>query len=1593
MAVLGLGLVFGGAFGLRRLVVDLVRRCLRHIFNRSGQNVLFRHGVLCVDIRRLANAQAFDDCVAVSVDRVDTALLDLRTVQRILHNNVGVRHVALIGHGDRIIDLVVQLIGFVLERFLENGHADIHRHSLNRFIVLTARLLLLSIGERHFISLRSSQIDVLTRLDVVRSHHMTRDEFLRAAHPKLFNGLVQTRQLVGYLDVLVGDVANVGHSDLVEDLIAQFVGILGVIAIFDHDAQRGLFNSEVGVHLFGVVLGVRGRVRVRSRRRHGRRLGASARLGFRRSATVHRRVVRNEAVQQIALLHHVGGGESDAVLRGKTADVFVHIRQLVVHLKVGIGDVAGVLNRNLIPDHVVQLVGVLLRVSSSIVVHHAQRDLLLLQLGFHRHGKHRVGRLEFCVFARELRRHRVHEFAPEDIRLGDRVGRGGRNGLARLHVFEHALRQRHALDLLDGDRLDRIVDVLHRDGEGHHFADVVSAIFVRLGHDQTRSNILIQNRQQTREQRDCVVRGHVLRATGDGHLVALDLRVIDANQGLVVRVVRTIDHVQRLAMAGHQTAVRGRFGYLILQSFAVCYRLRGSVVRVARAVDRDRHRSRIDRQLAVVRFDHDVLFGLIHRANRLLCKRRRILVGVSGDVGTLSAHRDVFEVGLLRYSVAIYSEAAHALLRAIVDHILAVCRQLYVLVIVEVDDVAYHLDRDRLRIRRYRSVAVNGDRFLFRRGRTKGLVLNRLGFKRSLPVSVPVVVHRVAQIRPLRVVEVDDVAFHVDRELLARRRYLVVARNVNRGLGHFCSERLAVHGLRRRQHLTAVLLQIVHRVAQIRPLDVVHLDDVVRCHCADRQRQTHRLVKLVARDVLVRVRVDLRLILCAQVLRLAGVDLTVVVVLDRVAVRPLRVDYIYNGDICILVDGRGNSTLLHAGQVAGSGLHIVQLACGGAGFEGDRGRRAGVDVARLSQGFTINAILIVLHLVHGRNRHRRGGGERMRRSTDGHGSLYIYRVYADIREFRLRLGIGTILLSAIRQSAQLNHAVELCLEIIAQRSREGKVNILYRMRIAIVSTFHILSRDVRPNGVQRLLFIIRPVVDIFLAAIDDLCIIAGLCLVKPGQEHITILARLPAGYSEFFSPVVALRLINILRSAALTVRTILRPARRVDRRTGEDEVVAHAAQLGRVGHSNRGVLGHCEARIIDRRRPEVLRTGFGNGDGGADGDGDLVFYIGKFLFFGVPGRRRAAGGRRCDALLDVRPGQREGVAVGQLRRIRNRFFNGEFAVSALPDGVKDICAAIVQAHFVARSESRPFTIRRRVPLNELIAGILASEAESVISCDLHFGIDHLQIRVLDLIRSVIAMILDYNLAFDRRIVRHQHDVGRCNRYFLAGIIAVARCIRPVGKDHALGRSEAALRRLGFGIDAIAVRIHDIITRASAGSVGNSVDVALKYRTDGNIAVEGGVDVNNLAISIHPAQKLLAALLNEGERFFILIAARNGAALGHFRRERLRLRVHGYRYRNINRLFLPIGVENQVLRRHGLAREVVRLRIVRNVLRRHEIPALERRILIAGRTIRFATLVRNRGLVANLLARLIAVVILRQGVGYAVVIEVGFIIKI
>ena len=336
---------------------------------------------------------------------------------------------------------------------------------------------------------------------------MARDAGHIAAHLERINGIGHARLGVGHHDVRVGDVARVGYFDLVEDHVAQLVGFLRRVQLrlLALNAQHGLFHVESDVHFFDFILGVRRRARVRSRRRYGQRPGSLARRRRGRSAAANRSVVLNGALQHIALRHLVGSEELFGLTRREAGDCLAQSRQAVLYHQVGVGDVAGVLNRDLVPDHVVQFVGLLLRVAVVILVQHTQRGLRLLILGLHRHSQRRVGRLEAHIFIGERGRHRVHEFAPDDIRLSDRVGRGGRTDFTGRNIRELALLELNIRNLREGDRLRRVVDVLHRDGEGHHLADVVSAIFMCLGHDQARISTNVQNRQQAAYILDDVV--------------------------------------------------------------------------------------------------------------------------------------------------------------------------------------------------------------------------------------------------------------------------------------------------------------------------------------------------------------------------------------------------------------------------------------------------------------------------------------------------------------------------------------------------------------------------------------------------------------------------------------------------------------------------------------------------------------------------------------------------------------------------------------------------------------------------------------------------------------------------------------------------------------------------------------------------------------------------------------------------------------------------------------------------------------------------------------------------------------------------------
>ena len=113
------------------------------------------------------------------------------------------------------------------------------------------------------------------------------------------------------------------------------------------------------------------------------------------------------------------------------------------------------------------------------------------------------------------------------------------------------------------------------------------------------------------------------------------------------------------------------------------------------------------------------------------------------------------------------------------------------------------------------------------------------------------VVHRVAQIGLLRVVEIDYVLalIRLNRQRFRRRTVIVVAADINLFVRRrdLSPERLILYGLCIVKHLFRVLLKVVHRVAQAGLLRVVDVDHVIAG--SNRQRILIHAVVIVAVDI------------------------------------------------------------------------------------------------------------------------------------------------------------------------------------------------------------------------------------------------------------------------------------------------------------------------------------------------------------------------------------------------------------------------------------------------------------------------------------------------------------------------------------------------------------------------------------------------------------------------------------------------------------------------------------------------------------------------------------------------------------------------
>ena len=160
------------------------------------------------------------------------------------------------------------------------------------------------------------------------------------------------------------------------------------------------------------------------------------------------------------------------------------------------------------------------------------------------------------------------------------------------------------------------------------------------------------------------------------------------------------------------------------------------------------------------------------------------------------------------------------------------------------------------------------------------------------------VVHRVAQVVPLRVVDVDYVLAGSNRQRFLVHAVVVVAVNLDLFVRRrdLSPERLILYGLCIVKHLVCALLKVVHRVAQVGLLLVIDLNNVLTFIRSNRQRAVLRLFELIP---IFRLESESVFIDLTSVQRAAGIGsgrvyFAVVVMLDLILVGVRRIVHIDN---------------------------------------------------------------------------------------------------------------------------------------------------------------------------------------------------------------------------------------------------------------------------------------------------------------------------------------------------------------------------------------------------------------------------------------------------------------------------------------------------------------------------------------------------------------------------------------------------------------------------------------------------------------------------------------------------------------------------
>ena len=228
-----------------------------------------------------------------------------------------------------------------------------------------------------------------------------------------------------------------------------------------------------------------------------------------------------------------------------------------------------------------------------------------------------------------------------------------------------------------------------------------------------------------------------------------------------------------------------------------------------------------DRQLAVMRRSHDILFRGVDGADRTV----RELRVIRSDVRALRTDGDGAEVRAVRRA----GEAGDAVLLAVIDSGTAVRGQGDVLVVVEVDNVRARPDRQITGLILQSGISVNRNRHFICNTRAEGLAAHGLGLGHLIGCAVPVVVDGIAQVaadRP-RAGQGDVLSGHLELTVAdARIVRRPAAEHIAVQLGLCGHGHVRVHlvGFIRGQLSKCAggniaLVLILHLIARDRPLD------------------------------------------------------------------------------------------------------------------------------------------------------------------------------------------------------------------------------------------------------------------------------------------------------------------------------------------------------------------------------------------------------------------------------------------------------------------------------------------------------------------------------------------------------------------------------------------------------------------------------------------------------------------------------------------------------------------------------------------------------------------------------------------------------